>query len=98
MFRVLNNFISRLDSDPAAVHPSGGFGFQVLRNKNPDLAIEPWFDFVCEINGRPIDDPDPSLFAQEVRNCAGSAVTLGVWSAKVGLGFSSAAVLRRCTD
>ena len=28
------------------------------------------------------DDPDPHLFAQEVRNCAGSTVTLGIWGAK----------------
>ena len=28
------------------------YGFQVLRNKNPDLAIEPWFDYVVGINGR----------------------------------------------
>lgn len=26
---------------------------------------------------------DPNLFAQEVRNCAGSTVTLGLWNAKV---------------
>ncbi|KAF7593944.1 hypothetical protein BBP40_010451 [Aspergillus hancockii] len=30
------------------------------------------------------DDPDPNLFATEVRNCAGSSVTFEVWSAKVG--------------
>jgi hypothetical protein len=29
------------------------------------------------------DDSDPRLFAQEVRNCAGSSVMLGLWSAKV---------------
>lgn len=29
------------------------------------------------------EDSDPRLFAQEVRNCAGSTVTLGLWSAKV---------------
>lgn len=29
------------------------------------------------------DDPSPNLFAQEVRNCAGGTVTLGLWSAKV---------------
>jgi hypothetical protein len=29
------------------------------------------------------DDSDPQLFAQEVRNCAGSSVMLGLWSAKV---------------
>lgn len=29
------------------------------------------------------EDSDPNLFAQEVRNCAGGTVTLGLWSAKV---------------
>lgn len=29
------------------------------------------------------EDPDPNLFATEVRNCAGSSVTFEVWSAKV---------------
>lgn len=29
------------------------------------------------------DNPDPSLFAQEVQNCAGGTVTFGLWSAKV---------------
>ncbi|KAI9775730.1 MAG: hypothetical protein M1839_000932 [Geoglossum umbratile] len=84
MFRAFNSLISRLDSDPNSQSSGGhgGLGFQVLRNKNPDLAFEPWFDFICEINGRQIHDPDPSLFAQEVRNCAGSVVTLGIWSAK----------------
>ncbi|KAF8424963.1 GRASP55/65 PDZ-like domain-containing protein [Tirmania nivea] len=58
------------------------WGFQVLRNTNQKLAIEPWFDFVVGINGRQIDDGNPMLFQQEVRNCVGGAVTLGVWSAK----------------
>lgn len=29
------------------------------------------------------EDPDPNLFATEVRNCAGSSLTLEIWSAKV---------------
>ncbi|KAL2122894.1 hypothetical protein VTJ04DRAFT_3349 [Mycothermus thermophilus] len=84
MFNALNRFISRLDGDPgpAAKEKPGAFGFQVLRNTNPDLPIEPWFDFVVGINGRMIDDSDPNLFAQEVRNCAGASVMLGLWSAK----------------
>ncbi|KFY75705.1 hypothetical protein V499_04331 [Pseudogymnoascus sp. VKM F-103] len=83
MFNALNRFISRLDSDaPAQTSTYNAFGFQVLRNKNADLPIEPWFDFVVGINGRMIEDSDPSLFAQEVRNCAGGTVTLGLWSAK----------------
>jgi hypothetical protein len=28
------------------------FGFQVLKNTNKSIAIEPWFDFICGINGR----------------------------------------------
>ena len=101
MFGALNRFISRLDSDSPAQSASGHglFGFQVLRNTDAGLPIEPWFDFVVGINGRQIvrllravlaaltagaqDDPDPHLFAQEVRNCAGGTVTLGLWTAKV---------------
>ncbi|KAL6230794.1 GRASP55/65 PDZ-like domain-containing protein [Aspergillus navahoensis] len=84
MFGALNRFIGRLDSDPSS-HQSrsdSAFGFQVLRNKDPELPLEPWFDFIVGINGRLIDDPDPNLFATEVRNCAGSRVTFAVWSAK----------------
>lgn len=86
MFGALNRFISRLDSDGQSLHSSTNpkaVGFQVLRNKNEDIAIEPWYDFVIGINGRPIDSPDPSLFATEIRNCAGTNVALTLWSAKV---------------
>lgn len=46
---------------------------------------------VCEVSlekyglltGIAQDDPDPNLFATEVRNCAGSSVSLELWSAKV---------------
>ncbi|OAA64810.1 golgi reassembly stacking protein [Cordyceps fumosorosea ARSEF 2679] len=84
MFNALNRFMSRLDGGDAhqGQQERGSFGFQVLRNTNLQLAIEPWFDFVVGINGRPIDNPDPSLFAQEIRNCAGGNVSLGIWSAK----------------
>ncbi|KAL4735001.1 GRASP55/65 PDZ-like domain-containing protein [Aspergillus similis] len=84
MFGALNRLIGRLDSEPSS-HQSrsdSAFGFQVLRNKDPELPLEPWFDFIVGINGRLIDDPDPNLFATEVRNCAGSRVTFAVWSAK----------------
>ena len=55
MFNALNRFISRLDGDaPAAKEHHGAFGFQVLRNTNLGLAVEPWFDFVIGINGRMI--------------------------------------------
>ncbi|KND95226.1 Uncharacterized protein C1D4.02c [Tolypocladium ophioglossoides CBS 100239] len=84
MFNALNRFMSRLDGgDPQQrQQEQGSFGFQVLRNTNLQLAIEPWFDFIVGINGRPIDNPDPGLFAQEIRNCAGATVTLGLWNAK----------------
>ncbi|KAH6659929.1 GRASP55/65 PDZ-like domain-containing protein [Truncatella angustata] len=84
MFNALNRFISRLDGDPQQQQrrEQGGYGFQVLRNANLELGIEPWFDFIVAINGREIDNPDPRLFAQEVRNCAGGTVALGLWSAK----------------
>ncbi|OAX85417.1 hypothetical protein ACJ72_00188 [Emergomyces africanus] len=86
MFGALNRFIARLDSEPGQ-QQHGHFrdnphGFQVLRNKDPELPLEPWFDFVIGINGHLIDDPDPNLFATEIRNCAGSSVTFEVWSAK----------------
>lgn len=57
MFGALNRFISRLDSESPSRssrqgHPS--YGFQVLRNKNQEIAIDPWYDFVIGINGRQI--------------------------------------------
>ncbi|KAI0555402.1 GRASP55/65 PDZ-like domain-containing protein [Xylaria curta] len=83
MFNALNRYLSRLDGDSRPQQREGpGYGFQVLRNTNLELGVEPWFDFVVGINGRMIDNPDPRLFAQEVRNCAGGTVALGLWSAK----------------
>ncbi|EON67061.1 hypothetical protein W97_06178 [Coniosporium apollinis CBS 100218] len=84
MFGALNRLISRLDAEPQEQKSGiqGAYGFQVLRNNNLELPIEPWFDFIIGINGRTIDNPDPSLFAAEVRNCAGSAISLGLFSAK----------------
>ncbi|KAG6025181.1 hypothetical protein E4U41_001595 [Claviceps citrina] len=83
MFHALNRFMSRLDGDQAQRrNEHGSHGFQVLRNTNLELAVEPWFDFIVGINGRPIEDPNPSLFAQEIRNCAGGTVSLGLWNAK----------------
>jgi hypothetical protein len=54
MFNALNRFISRLDGDAPQQRPAGDgqFGFQVLRNGNQQLGIEPWFDFVIGINSR----------------------------------------------
>ncbi|PLB39581.1 putative Golgi reassembly stacking protein [Aspergillus candidus] len=85
MFGALNRFIGRLDAEPVQHAQSphdNAFGFQVLRNKDAELPLEPWFDFIVGINGRLIDDPDPSLFATEVRNCAGGNVSFEIWSAK----------------
>ncbi|KAJ5899232.1 hypothetical protein N7495_003976 [Penicillium taxi] len=86
MFGALNRFIGRLDGEPGQQPQNGpsdnAFGFQVLRNKDPELPLEPWFDFIVGINGHKIEDPDPNLFATEVRNCAGLSLTLEVWSAK----------------
>lgn len=54
MFNALNRFISRLDSEAPTQAASNynGFGFQVLANKNLELGIDPWFDFIVGINGR----------------------------------------------
>lgn len=87
LFGTINRFIARLDSDPGTQiqsrGPSGNtYGFQVLKNNNPDLALEPWFDFVIGINGRTIDNGEPDLFATEIRNCAGSTISLGVYGVK----------------
>ena len=56
MFGALNRFISRLDSDSPSPSSRDGhaFGFQVLRNKNLEIAIEPWYDFIVGINGRQV--------------------------------------------
>lgn len=57
MFGALNRFIARLDSDGPTTNAReghGAFGFQVLRNKNAEIPIEPWYDFIIGINGRPL--------------------------------------------
>ncbi|KAL8803429.1 MAG: hypothetical protein Q9223_002210 [Gallowayella weberi] len=84
VFGALNRFISRLDSESPSQNSRNAspYGFQILRNKNLDIPIEPWYDFIVGINGRQVDNPDPNLFATEVRNCAGSTVSLTIWSAK----------------
>lgn len=70
MFGALNRFIARLDSDPAPQSPTTGsldssYGFQVLRNTNAELPIEPWFDFIIGINGRVIVGDLLPVFAVE---------------------------------
>jgi len=66
MFGALNRFISRLDSDSPIQSSRNGqsaSGFQVLRNKNLEIPIEPWYDYVVGINGRQIvDQPPLSLY------------------------------------
>lgn len=56
MFGALNRFIGRFDAETPQQSSNGpgdnSFGFQVLRNKDPDLPLEPWFDFIIGINGR----------------------------------------------
>ena len=55
MFGALNRFIGRLDAEPVQHAQSphdNAFGFQVLRNKDAELPLEPWFDFIVGINGR----------------------------------------------
>jgi hypothetical protein len=57
MFGALNRFISRLDAAPIDEQQSavnGAYGFQILRNTNQDMPLEPWFDFIIGINGRTI--------------------------------------------
>jgi hypothetical protein len=57
VFGALNRFISRLDAAPIDEQQSavaGAYGFQILRNTNPDVPVEPWFDFIIGINGRTI--------------------------------------------
>ena len=83
MFEALNRFIARLDSDTQIeqqkTHTGTVYGFQVLRNSDPDLQLEPWFDFIIGINGHNIDNSDPNLFLTEVHNCAGTTISLGVY-------------------
>lgn len=58
MFGALNRFIGRLDGEPVQQPRNGpsdnAYGFQVLRNKDTELPLEPWFDFIVGINGHPI--------------------------------------------
>ena len=89
MFGALNRFIGRLDGEPnpQSLHSSSdssssSYGFQVLKNTNPAIALEPWFDFIIGINGHYIESPSASLFSTEIRNCAGSFATLDLWTAK----------------
>ena len=55
MFGALNRFISRLDAEPLPQDQKQNagetsYGFQVLRNSNQQIPLEPWFDFVIGLN------------------------------------------------
>ncbi|KAI5818415.1 GRASP55/65 family protein [Pyronema omphalodes] len=69
---------------PLGEQPRQGvsFGFQVLKNTNTFIPIEPWFDFICGINGRLVEDGNSYLFSKEIENSAGRDVYFTVWSAK----------------
>jgi hypothetical protein len=55
MFGALNRFIAKLDAAPEEQNSNTqGFGFQVLKNTNPELPLEPWFDFIIGISARMI--------------------------------------------
>ncbi|KAF2760693.1 hypothetical protein EJ05DRAFT_507952 [Pseudovirgaria hyperparasitica] len=85
MFGALNRFIGRLDGGQPEEEKNGlqgAAGFQVLKNTNEELLLEPWFDFIIGINGRTLDSADPNLFAQEIHNCAGTSISMGVFSGK----------------
>ena len=88
MFGALNRFIGRLDGEPVSQPGNqsasdSSYGFQVLKNANPAVALEPWFDFIIGINGHYIEQPDAALFSTEIRNCAGGFCSLELWTAKV---------------
>ena len=56
MFNVLNKIISQLDAGSAPQPTTqstadNSYGFQILRNTNKDIPLEPWFDFIVGING-----------------------------------------------
>jgi hypothetical protein len=66
MFGALNRFIARLDSDPQPQSSNAGpndssYGFQILKNTNAELPIEPWFDFIIGINGHVVVSGQLSL-------------------------------------
>ncbi|KAK9471355.1 GRASP55/65 PDZ-like domain-containing protein [Dipodascopsis tothii] len=62
------------------------YGFRVLKVKANTIAsnagLESYFDYICGINGRQIEDGDVDNFVQEIRNCAGASVKFTVFSAK----------------
>lgn len=97
LFGSLNRFISRLDAAPQEQQQSGvggAYGFQVLRNANQEVSLEPWFDFIIGINGRTIVSTKEMDFKAEVTDgrcrttlirgslqlrCATARATPSVW-------------------
>jgi len=62
MFGALNRFIGRLDGDPDEQNAAqNAAGFQVVKNTNSDVPLEPWFDFIIGINGRNLVSLQASL-------------------------------------
>jgi hypothetical protein len=70
MFGALNRFIARLDGEPPPRQTDTGpsdtsYGFQVLRNTNKELQLEPWFDFIIGMNGHHlVSMPTPACRGQ----------------------------------
>lgn len=101
LFGSLNRFISRLDAAPQDQQQSGvggAYGFQVLRNANQEVPLEPWFDFIIGINGRTIVSADKmeskakmsdrrcrtTLIRAYLRlRCATAQATQSVWASLV---------------
>ena len=105
MFGALNRFIGRLDSEPARQAssqnlPDSTSGFQILKNTNPDLPLEPWFDFIIGINGHfLVCSREPAnwhklteagifrpspVLPPRFTTARGVYCSLDLWSAKVG--------------
>lgn len=77
-----NNPQSTAQNNTSGNSTTSHHGFQILRNTNPSIPLDPWFDFIIGINGHNIDNPDPALFMTEIQNCAGSTISLGVFGVK----------------
>lgn len=70
MFSALNRFMSRLDGEqPTQQSRDESFGFQVLGNTNMELQIEPWFDYIIGINGRPLVRRPSTVATQAPNSC-----------------------------
>lgn len=52
MFATLGRFINSLDGGAPELEDENRYGFQVLRNTDPSVPLEPWFDFLIQVAGR----------------------------------------------